>query len=357
MEQGTLAAWNKQPGDRVAAGEEVCDVETEKIAGGMESPAAGILRRQVASVGDELPIGALLGVIADESASEAEIDAFVANFELAPEEESEGGDAPPEAAPEHIGIAGRRVRHLVQTGQGTPVVLVHGFGGNLENWILNQGALAAAGRTVAAIDLPGHGESLKTVDEGSLDELASAVLAYLDFMGFGEAHLVGHSMGAAVCLTVQRRAPGRVKSLALIAPAGVGQSVNQDYIRAFTEAQTRRQLKPVLEQLFADSSFVTRQLVDDTLKYKRLEGMTEALRVIAGSSLGDAGGALQELAEQVPVIVIWGSADRVIPAPEPEQWQQTAVDFHLLDGMGHMVMVEASGEVNRQLAEFLDRLD
>jgi pyruvate dehydrogenase E2 component (dihydrolipoamide acetyltransferase) len=357
MEQGTLAAWNKQPGDRVAAGEEVCDVETEKIAGGMESPAAGILRRQVASVGDELPIGALLGVIADESASEADIDAFVANFQAAPEAESEGDEAPQEATPEYIEVAGRRVRHLAQTGQGAPVVLVHGFGGNLENWILNQGALAAAGRTVAAFDLPGHGGSLKTVDDGSLDELASAVLAYLDFMDFGEAHLVGHSMGAAVCLAVQRRAAERVKSLVLIAPAGVGQPVNGDYILAFTEAQTRRQLKPVLEQLFAEPGFVTRQLVDDTLKYKRLEGMTDALRAIAGNSLGDARTVLQEVADQVPVMVIWGSADQVIPAPEPGQWQQTAVNFHLLDNKGHMVMVEASEEVNRQIAGFLDRRD
>jgi len=357
MEQGTVAAWNRKPGDRVEAGEEVCDVETEKIAGGMESPFSGILRRQVASVGDELPIGALLGVIADESVSETDIDAFVSNFEEAAEGEGEdeGESASKEVAPERIEVAGRRVRHLAQVGKGTPIVLVHGFGGNLENWILNQAALAAGGRTVAALDLPGHGESLKSVDDGSLDELASVVLAYMDFMDFGEAHLVGHSMGSAVCLTVQQRAPDRVRSLSLIAPAGVGQAVNKEYIQAFTEAQTRRQLKPVLEQLFADPGLVTRQLVDDTLKYKRLEGMTEALQAIAAHSLGDTGRALQELAAQVPLLVIWGSADRVIPAPDPGQWQQTAVEYHRLEGMGHMVQVEAAEEVNRRIVDFLDR--
>lgn len=355
MEQGTVAAWNKEPGDWVEAGEEVCDVETEKIAGGMESPVSGILRRQVASVGDELPIGALLGVIADESVSEADIDAFVANFEVVAEDEGDCDDTPQEVAPEHIEVAGRRVRHLAQSGQGTPVILVHGFGGNLENWILNQGALAASGRAVAALDLPGHGESRKSVDDGSLDELASVVLAYMDFMDFGETHLVGHSMGSAVCLTVQQRAPDRVRSLSLIAPAGVGQAVNKEYIQAFTEAQTRRQLKPVLEQLFADPGLVTRQLVDDTLKFKRLEGMTEALQTIAAHSLGDTGRALQELAAQVSLLVIWGSADRIIPAPDPGQWQQTTVEYHRLEGMGHMVQVEAAEEVNRRIVDFLDR--
>jgi len=355
MEQGTVAAWNREVGDLVSEGEEVCDVETEKIAGGMESPVSGILRRQVASVGDVLPIGGLLGIIADESVSEEEIDAAIAAFEAAPPKSGEDGTSAEEAVPEVVEIAGRRVRHLVQRGEGVPVVLVHGFGGNLENWIMNHAALAAGGRTVAALDLPGHGESLKSVDDGSLDELASAVLAYMDFMDFGEAHLVGHSMGSAVCLTVQQRAPDRVRSLSLIAPAGVGQAVNTEYIQAFTGAQTRRQLKPVLEQLFADSGFVTRQLVDDTLKYKRLEGMTEALQAIAAHSLGDTGRALHELAAQVPLLVIWGSADRVIPAPDPGQWQQTAVEYHRLEGMGHMVQVEAAEEVNRRIVDILDR--
>ncbi|MFV0678943.1 acetoin dehydrogenase dihydrolipoyllysine-residue acetyltransferase subunit [Ottowia sp.] len=355
MERGTLAAWNRQPGDRVETGDEVCDLETEKIMGGIESPVSGILRRQVASVGDVLPIGALLGVIADESVSDAEIDAFIADFKADIAAESDADDGTPPPAPEHIEVAGRRVRHLAQPGQGTPIVLVHGFGGNLENWILNQAALAAGGHPVAALDLPGHGESLKTLDDGSLGELASSVMAYMDFMGFKEAHLVGHSMGSAVCLMVQRQAPSRVKSLSLIAPAGVGQAVNNAYIQGFTNAQTRRELKPVLEQLFAEPGFVSRQLVDDTLKYKRLEGMTAALSAIAERSLGHAGAALPELATQVPLIMIWGAADQVIPPPNPAQWAQTDVEFHLLEGMGHMVQVEAAAEVNRRIIDFLSR--
>jgi pyruvate dehydrogenase E2 component (dihydrolipoamide acetyltransferase) len=355
MEQGTVAAWNKAVGDPVGEGEEVCDVETEKIAGGMESPASGILRRQVAAVGDELPIGALLGVLADESVSDEEIDAFVAAFQEAPPAAGDEAGAVEEALPETIDVAGRRIRHLLQKGDGVPVVLVHGFGGNLENWVLNHAALAATGRTVAALDLPGHGESIKTVESGSLEELATAVLAYMDAMDFGEAHLVGHSMGSAVCLTVQRLAPGRVKSLALIAPAGLGQAVNAEYIAAFTESQTRRQLKPVLLQLFADEGFVTRQLVDDTLKYKRLEGMTEALRSIAGQSLGGAGVSLPALAAELPVLVIWGSRDQVITAADAGQWRETDVEYHLVADRGHMVQVEAADEVNRLLTGFLER--
>ena len=59
---------------------------------------------------------------------------------------------------------------------GTPLVLVHGFGGDLNNWLFNHEALAA-GRRVIALDLPGHGESTKALQRGDLDELSESVLA------------------------------------------------------------------------------------------------------------------------------------------------------------------------------------
>jgi pyruvate/2-oxoglutarate dehydrogenase complex dihydrolipoamide acyltransferase (E2) component len=63
MDKGTVTVWHKQPGDPVRKGEDLLDVESDKIANVIECPADGILRRQVAAVGDVLPVGALLGVI------------------------------------------------------------------------------------------------------------------------------------------------------------------------------------------------------------------------------------------------------------------------------------------------------
>jgi len=348
MEKGTLTAWNKQLGDAIKSGEEVCDVETEKIANGVEAPVGGVLRRQVASVGDELPIGALLGIIADASVPDADIDAAVEKFqaEYVPPEPEEEGQAD---RPELMQVAGRRVRHLIHRGEGDAVVLVHGFGGNLENWLLNHGALCEGGRTVAALDLPGHGESIKDVQSGSLDDLSSAVLAYMDAVGIKQAHLVGHSMGGAVSLTVAGHSPERVLSLTLLAPAGVGQKADGSYIRGFAEAASRKELKPVLQKLFANPELVTRQLVDDTLKYKRLEGVAEALQALAGGAITESVGLekLTELASKLPVSVIWGAKDAVIAAPDPQAFKDAGIELHLLPNVGHMAMVEAADEVNR----------
>ena len=357
MEKGTLTAWLRAVGDRVEPGMEICEVETEKIANAVESPVGGILRRIVAAEGEVLPVGALLAIIADETATDEEVDAVVMKFQASYVPPAAGESEAVGPRPETIEVAGRRVRHLIQRGAGEAVVLVHGFGGNLENWLLNHGALAAAGWTVAALDLPGHGESSKPVDSGSLEELSAAVLDYMDAVEIERAHLVGHSMGAAICLAIALRAPERVRSLTLIGPAGLGQDIDQGYVREFIAARDRRQLKPVLQMLFADESLVTRQLVEDTLKYKRLEGVAEALSAIAGAGLAAArpGAGLRDAVGRVPTLVIWGSKDAVITPPDPAAFTSDDAELHVLQGYGHMVQVEAAAEVNRLIEGLIRR--
>jgi pyruvate dehydrogenase E2 component (dihydrolipoamide acetyltransferase) len=78
MEEGTLVRWLVDVGAEVEAGYEVAEVETDKIANAVEVSQPGVLRRKVANEGDVLPVGALIGVFADPSVSDAEIDAFIA---------------------------------------------------------------------------------------------------------------------------------------------------------------------------------------------------------------------------------------------------------------------------------------
>ena len=80
MKEGTVAAWHIQPGGEVKEGEPIIDVETEKTTAVYEAPASGVLRRQLASQGQTLPVGALIGVIAAADVPESEIDAFVAGY-------------------------------------------------------------------------------------------------------------------------------------------------------------------------------------------------------------------------------------------------------------------------------------
>ena len=78
MTQGTIVAWHKDEGDTVTAGEEIVDIETDKIVNSFEARSSGTLVRILAEVGEELPVGHLIGVIASEAMTEDAIEAFVA---------------------------------------------------------------------------------------------------------------------------------------------------------------------------------------------------------------------------------------------------------------------------------------
>ena len=86
MKEGKIAKWSASVGDSLTRGDEVADIETDKITNALEAPVAGFLRRQVAEEGTTLPVGALIGVIAGEEVPDDKIDAFVLEFE--PEEMS-----------------------------------------------------------------------------------------------------------------------------------------------------------------------------------------------------------------------------------------------------------------------------
>ena len=94
MVEGTINSWSKREGDAVARGDEVFDMESDKIVNVWESPVSGVLRRIIAAEGDTRPVGALLGIIADAGVSDADIDAFVAGFG-----NGNKAEAAPKAAP------------------------------------------------------------------------------------------------------------------------------------------------------------------------------------------------------------------------------------------------------------------
>ncbi|MBV8055308.1 MAG: acetoin dehydrogenase dihydrolipoyllysine-residue acetyltransferase subunit [Deltaproteobacteria bacterium] len=357
MTEGTVVAWYASEGDQVKAGNDLVEIETPKITNLYESPASGVLRRHVAKVGETLPVGALLAVLTDEEIPDNEIDAFIAQFarDFVPEPVAE---SEAEALRPHtIEVSGRRMRYLkMGEAESTPVVLIHGFGGDLNSWLFTQSVLAQK-RPVYAIDLPGHGGSSKQIDRGDLAFLASAALELMTALELGNAHLVGHSLGGAAAFELALSCPEQVKSLTLIAPVGFGPEINVEYIAGFMRASRPRQLRPFVEQLFANPALVSRKMLDDIISYKRLDGAVEALNTIAGTVFKE-GRQVVDLAPRladlvVPLQIIWGESDRIIPAAHINGLP-ASVRVHLVPGAGHMVHMEKAQEVNELIEAFLD---
>jgi pyruvate dehydrogenase E2 component (dihydrolipoamide acetyltransferase) len=357
MQLGKITAWVVAEGDDVKVGDDLADIETEKITGTLEAPDAGTIRRIIAQAAEDVPVSGTIALIAPPEVTEDELDAAVLQARAlidagVPE------DAAGEAVLQTADVGGRKISYAGAGQDGDVVLLVHGYGGDRNSWLFLQEPLAARYQ-VYALDLPGHGTSAKDVGEGSLSVLADAVTGVLDALGAERAHLVGHSMGGAVALAAAARDPARIASLTLIAPSGFGPEINAGYLRGFADAQTRRELKAVLGQLFDDEGLVTRQLVDDLLAYKRLDGVDEALHALADTLLdgeaqrGDSAASLAAIGGAAPVTVIWGRADRIIPAAQAES--VAGAVRRLIDGAGHMPQMERPAEVQAAIEETIAR--
>jgi pyruvate dehydrogenase E2 component (dihydrolipoamide acetyltransferase) len=347
MQEGMVAKWLVEEGAAISGGDEILDIETSKIANVFESPVAGVLRRKVVGEGDTVPVGSLLGVVSGPDVPEAEVDRFVDDF-LASFKPAEKGSGD-EPTAEIVEAGGRRLRHLrIGPDEGEAIVLLHGFGADMTTWMFNQAALAED-RPVYALDLPGHGGSEKDLGDGSVAALAAAVMDYMDAVGLGSAHLVGHSLGGAIAAAVALDAPDRVTALTLIAPAGLGPEIAGAFIEGFIGESRARKLRPIIEMLVADPAAVTADMVEEVLKFKRLDGAVAALRAVADANF--AGGVQQvslrdRLGElRVPTRVVWGEADRILPASHAEGLP-ASIAVAAIPGAGHIVHMEKAAEVN-----------
>ncbi|HJU16279.1 MAG TPA: acetoin dehydrogenase dihydrolipoyllysine-residue acetyltransferase subunit [Stellaceae bacterium] len=356
MTEGKVVGWLKRQGEAFAAGDELLEIETPKITNVVEMPEAGTLRRIVAPAGATLPVGALLAVAAATEVPDSEIDAFVAGFApVAAAAEEEADSAAP--APREIEAGGTRLRILeLGAGPGVPIVLLHGFGADLDTWMFVQPALAEGRRTIA-LDLPGHGGSTKAVGSGDAQSLAEPVEAALAALDVARAHLVGHSLGGALAASLALERPERTASLTLIASAGLGAEINGAFIDGFAKMARRREATEILGLLVHDPALVSRNMVEDVLRYKRLDGVDAALAAIAASWFG--GGRQQlDLAGRIaglplPVQVIWGREDRIVPVAHAEALA-SRLPVHILEEAGHLPHMEKAAETGRLIRSFID---
>ena len=375
MQLGKITAWVVGEGDEVKVGDDLADIETEKIAGTLEASDAGTVRRIIARIGEDVPVSGTIALIAPADVTEDELDAAV----LAARAVIDAGvpeDAAAEAILQTADVGGRKISYAGAgrtatwscSSTGTAATGTPGYSCR-SRWprdtrctpstcpgTARRPRTSGPARSVQKTRLGSAGTG---GTDGTFGVLADAVTGVLDALGAGRAHLVGHSMGGAVALAVAARNPARIASLTLIAPSGFGPEINAGYLRGFADAQTRRELKPVIGQLFADESLVTRQLVDDLLAYKRLDGVDEALHALADTLLdgeaqrGDSAAPLAAIAGAVPVTVVWGHADRIIPAAQAES--VTGAVRHLIDGAGHMPHMERPAEVQAAIEETIAR--
>jgi pyruvate dehydrogenase E2 component (dihydrolipoamide acetyltransferase) len=132
--------------------------------------------------------------------------------------------------------------------------------------------------------------------------------------------------------------------LVLLDPVGLGHPPAQAFIDGLIAAKNRRDLAKILGMLLADQRAVSRDMVNDVLRYKRIDGVEAALRRYAEFLSGENPTAAEALAGiKAPTHVIWGSDDRIVqPMSRSELPRNVGLD--LIEGAGHMPHLERSSQ-------------
>jgi pyruvate dehydrogenase E2 component (dihydrolipoamide acetyltransferase) len=240
----------------------------------------------------------------------------------------------------------------LRTGEGEPIVLVHGFGSELAIWrpLVTNFALNAP---ILAIDLPGHGKS-SAFDVGGFDEMVDLVEETLRAEGIRRAHLVGHSLGGATVAALAERSAVETRSLVLLSPAGLGPDINGAFLSGFCRARTEASLAPWMRLLAADPAQITPALVKATLRARSAAGAAERLERVSEKLFPDGTqgfsirGAFSQL--RIPVKVIFGTEDEIIPAGHA-RGLPGHVAIHCFADVGHMPHLEIRLEADRLLTE------
>lgn len=233
-------------------------------------------------------------------------------------------------------------------GAGPAVVFIHGFGADRLGWMANAGALQARA-TIHSVDLPGHGSAPNAVGDGSPETLARAVADELHMIE-GPITVVGHSLGGAVALRLARMCPERIRALILIAPAGLGDEVDTDFLHVLPELSDQGAARALLERLVS-----RKRLISPAMGAHLLNGLQSPERRAALATIAKALADFPSVPwpAAVPVRLIWGEDD-TINRLSAESVARLGEALLYLKGVGHLPQVEAAGQVNREIEAFLN---
>ncbi len=414
MSHGTLATWHAAEGQPVTKGAALFDIETDKAAMEVEAPASGVLHHIMAQPGEKVPVGSVVAYIypagvapgprppvkAAEVAvpSKPEAKAQPSTPLTTPAPVTMAGAAPratpaARAAARRAGVGlsqvtgtgpkGRIQRDDIATfavsqaealqapavaatwspetgklhvttrkGTGTPLLMVHGFTADSQSWAPLEKAMGMD-RALIRIDLPGHGRSPRRRVANFAELARQLVEAFDDSCGeHDRVDLLGHSLGGALALALADIRPRRVRSLALISPAGLGPEIDAPALSGITRATRAESLAPWLRRLTASPDGISDDYARAAMRLRADPELrsfqSDLAKVLFPDDVQpfDLRPALSRL--ECPTTLIWGRKDHILP------WRQAISvtgDFalHLLSEAGHVPQIECPDRVARIL--------
>jgi pimeloyl-ACP methyl ester carboxylesterase len=251
-------------------------------------------------------------------------------------------------------VDGYRMHYEVEgPAAGPPVVLVHGLGGRAEDWRALAPYLAKAGYRVYMPDLIGYGRSDQPSNFSySIHDEAALVVAFFSAVGVKQADLGGWSMGGWIVQTIAATHPERIKRLLIFDSAGLYVRPTWD-TRLFTPTSVA-QLRELDALLMPHPPRIPEFVASDILRVSRQSGWVvqrAMAQMLTGQDVTD--NLLPHL--RMPVLIEWGSADRIIPLDQGQKMHSLIPKSHLdvYAGCGHLAPLQCAGEMGPNVVRFL----
>lgn len=234
-----------------------------------------------------------------------------------------------------------------------PLVLVHGFSGDMMTWQYNIAALARDFH-VTALDLPGHGASSGARGIGHWRVMIDWLAETLEVLGIARAHLVGHSLGGRLVLGVAE-AGFQAASVTLIACAGISPSYDYDFLCALSRIGSLDEARACARRLFGEAPIDIDRFARSLLAKLSDRQAQDHLDLFLAHNFAD--GKLLPATPidwdrvTAPIQFIWGEDDSIVAMP-PADWLPKNAPRHLLPAVGHLPHMAAADRVNRLVADF-----
>lgn len=273
-----------------------------------------------------------------------------------------------------VSLHGRPVTYI-EAGTGPVLLLIHGIAGSSENW---EAVIAPLARhhTVVAPDLPGHGASAPSAGDYSLGAHAGGLRDLLLTLGYEHATLVGHSLGGGIAMQFTYHFPEMTERLVLVSSGGLGPEVSAVlraaalpgadlFIAATARAATktgsavRRGLVMIGLRPTEDVAEVARGYASLADRDRRAAFLATLRSVVSSRGQSVNGSDRLYLAARVPILIIWGARDPIVPVEHGERAHAAIAGSRLeiFEEVGHLPQLEAPGRFVAVLERFIDETE
>jgi pimeloyl-ACP methyl ester carboxylesterase len=255
-----------------------------------------------------------------------------------------------------VQVDGYRVHYLVEGPKSGPaVVLVHGLGGNAEDWRNLAPYLAKAGFRVYIPDLPGYGRSARPKDFSySVRDEAAVVVDLMDALGLKKVDLGGWSMGGWIVELMAAEHPEKISRLMLFDAAGL--DVKPDWDTSLFTPTDASQLAELEALLMPHPTPVPGFVARDILRLSRKNGWVVKRATAAMLTARDVTDKLL-LELKMPVLIAWGAEDRIVPLDQAETMHKLIPQSQLdvFAGCGHLAPLQCTNEMGPKVVQFVEQ--